>query len=163
MFKAVKEMKDRAVEMNPTLKNVKDTLEFLESRMRQVTELDIKTETETSGFMLDLKRGAEVVEKCSRVQYRCNWCIKQPNYYTDELLHLDKTLNKLLETLEDGPLDMHSVSMGNVPQLPQLTVGLDVPLEDLKMKLLHENDIHSRSHCSRRMWEDPLSTKVLSR
>ncbi|XP_060672819.1 protein DA1-related 5 [Ziziphus jujuba] len=117
LFDAVKEMKDKAPMFKTILNNLNDTLEYLEPL---ITEFNMPEE-EATKFQLEMKKGAELVRKCSEV-HRSNFCIK--NRYTAKLRKLDKILKKLLN---------------DPPQLPSITVRLDAPLTDLKEKLLNKN------------------------
>ncbi|KAH7520128.1 hypothetical protein FEM48_Zijuj08G0111300 [Ziziphus jujuba var. spinosa] len=183
LFDVVIEIKNKNLMFKPILKKLKSTLESLKPLITVIEKYNKKLdlpEGETTDFKLEMKKGEELVRKCSKVN-KFNIFIK--SYLAGKLTELDDTLRRLIEILEaqgvrDGKenltltreirLDLkenlrltreiHSKVDGggsnnglvhnqiNVPaisscdvldQLPSLTVGLEKPLKELKMRLLN--------------------------
>ena len=151
----------------PILKKITATVDALKPVIDDIKklndELDLQPD-EISGFQKEMKKGQDLIVKCSKV-HRCNFCIK-PHYF-DELQELDENLNRWMDfminvqqvrdTKKNKEIvgQMHQKILGksgnqaadnrttstascDVPeQLPSLVVGLDGPLEELKKRLLN--------------------------
>lgn len=162
LFEELKDIKDKNVNFKPTLKKLRGTVIELQPLIGEIQalngELDLP-EKETSEFTLEMKNGAELVRKCLEVRWY-NICAKSD--YTEELLELDETLQRRIQILlvqaardtkksllllqreragvnGDRSNPAASLLSCHVPGLPQLIVGLDAPLKELKTRLL-END-----------------------
>ncbi|KAF7828759.1 putative disease resistance protein [Senna tora] len=166
LLKAILDTKDRAVQFRPTLDRLASTLRSIEPVIEQIErynrQLD-RPKEETEKLIQDLKNGKKLVLKCSEIQW---WkCCFRP-HYQQELEALDESLKRFFnidlqvqmardqkETLvEVKEIHMQVKKLNMVarndrieirglcsaPQPPPFTVGLDVPLMKLKVRLLQD-------------------------
>ncbi|KAK7263083.1 hypothetical protein RJT34_30667 [Clitoria ternatea] len=160
LLSAVLEMKEKAVKFRPTLEKLEETLKSLDKLVKQIDELNKKLDRpaeETKKLIDGMKRGRELVLKCNKVQW-WNCCHKAD--YQGELQELDEFIVRFfnldmqaqinrngLETLVvvreiraelTGNRRVELRGVCSPPQPPAFTVALDLPLMDLKIKLLRE-------------------------
>ncbi|XP_059456250.1 probable disease resistance protein At5g66900 [Corylus avellana] len=141
------------------LKRLRSRLGTLKPLVEQISRLNREvghSEEETKGLIEQMKKGAKLVSKCSKIRW-WNYCMK--SQYADKLCELDEeigrffqfdlpasTARNVLETLvrvntigENMKLVVRNdwVSCA-VPRPPEFVVGLDVHMKQLKMLLLKE-------------------------
>ncbi|KAM5576421.1 putative disease resistance protein [Rosa sericea] len=158
---SVKQMKDILM-FKPQLRDIKSTLDSLEPLIKEMAECEKELdgqEEELENLRVEMEGGVELIRKCSKAsrfkQYK----------YGSRLVELSKSLQRLLGILKvQGIRDVKKalVSVRNienvvhriegncviqnnqsekiegwcaVPEPPTITVGLDVPLWELKKKL----------------------------
>ncbi|TKY55750.1 disease resistance protein [Spatholobus suberectus] len=164
LLKAVVDMKDRAVKFRPTLKRLESTLQSLEPLVRQIDGLNKQLDRpaeETKKLIDQMERGKKLVLKCSKVQW-WNCCHKA--HYQEQLEELDESMGRIfkydmpaqtnrnvleiLVAVRDIPPELRNIGprrtelsrVCSPPQPPEFTVGLDVPLRELKLKSLKDHD-----------------------
>ncbi|KAF3438901.1 hypothetical protein FNV43_RR17176 [Rhamnella rubrinervis] len=169
LYDVIKVTVIKNAKFKPISKEISGTVEALKPLIDDIIKFNKQLDlppNETSGFDEKLKKGADLLVKCSKV-HRCNFCVK-PHYF-DELQELDASLNGWMDILKvqhvrDVKKDkeivrqMHQKVFGNegnqgannrttltancdVPdKLPSLVVGLDGPLEELKKRLLSSGE-----------------------
>ncbi|XP_061363421.1 probable disease resistance protein At5g66900 [Gastrolobium bilobum] len=161
LLSTVLEMKDKAVKFTPTLQKLQSTLEAIGPTVKEREDLYRKLnrpEKETSTLIDQMKSGKDLVLKCSEVQW-WNCCYKAD--YQEELEELNASifsffnLNLQIQIARDGAEVLVEVreirtEIRNIvprneirgvcspPKPPEFTVGLDVPMNELKLKLLQD-------------------------
>ncbi|KAL6224749.1 hypothetical protein ACLB2K_003604 [Fragaria x ananassa] len=159
---SVKQVKDQILMSKPRLGDIKSTLETLQPLIKEMAECEKELdgpEEELENLRVKMEEGAELIRKCSKAS-----AFKKYKY-SSRLDELHKSLQRLLGILKvQGIRDVKKalVSVRNienvvqriegncviqnnhsekiqgwcvVPEPPTITVGLDVPLRELKMKL----------------------------
>ncbi|XP_027347157.1 probable disease resistance protein At5g66900 [Abrus precatorius] len=162
LLSAVLETKERAVKFRSTLEHLGGTLKAIEPLVNQIdvtNQLMDRPAEETQKMIDRMKSGTKLVLKCNKVKW-WNCCYKV--YYQEELEALDEEINRFfnldmqariarssLETLVQVN-EIHSEIRNFVPKKiglrgvcsppepPAFTVGLEVPLMELKLKFLRE-------------------------
>ncbi|GMY10724.1 probable disease resistance protein At5g66900 [Fagus crenata] len=157
LHETVKNVISQALMFKSTLERLKSTLDGLAPVVEEIRQLS-KTlrhpENETKSLIEQMEKGTKLVVKCSKVQ--CwNYCFKA--HYASELLELDEAIvrfcqvdmvvqntrnvletlvgvNRILENLDVKK--KHGILSCAVPRPPDFTVGLDLPLKELKTMLL---------------------------
>ncbi|CAI8609216.1 unnamed protein product [Vicia faba] len=169
LLSSVVEMKNKALKFKSTLERLEKTLESLAPLMNQIDELNKKLDRpakETERLIQHMKDGKELVLKCcdeDRFQW-WNCCYKKAEYQ-EQLEELDGEIRRFfeldlraqdarngLETLleiKEFRAEFRSVGLRNErielrgvclpPQPPGFIVGLDGPLNELKMRLLKDD------------------------
>lgn len=160
LLRAVVDMKDRALKFRATLERLEKTLKSIEPLAKQIDGLNKKLDrpAEETEKLIDLmKNGKNLVLKCNKVEW---WnCCHKANYQ-EELEELDgdigrffnldmqgQTNRNTLETqvmvaeiyaraVENVPRRSELKGVCSPPEPPGFTVGLDVHLRELKLKLL---------------------------
>lgn len=144
------------------LKDIKSRLDTVKPLISEMAgsnqQLSYTNKDELKGLEEVFKDGEELVLKCSKVR---RWDLYRKYKYATKLFRLEEQLNKSLEVLQvqgirDGKKtavlvdqmaklviqDHHYPSESKawcaVPELPQLIVGLEAPLEELKRKILDD-------------------------
>ncbi|KAK7331130.1 hypothetical protein VNO77_25344 [Canavalia gladiata] len=164
LLSEITEKKDRAVKFGSNLERLASTLKSIEPIIRQIDGLNKRLDRpaeETQQLIDQIKKGKKLVGECSKVQW---WnCCYMANYQ-EELEALDESIfrfftvdmqtgmgrNNGLETLilvneireeiqSIAPRKTELRGMCSPPPPPAFTVGFDVPLRDLKIKLLPEH------------------------
>ncbi|KAI4327492.1 hypothetical protein L6164_019945 [Bauhinia variegata] len=158
LLKAILETKDRAIKFRPTLERLEDKLRRLEPLIKQIAEYDRRLDRpkeEMEGLIKQMEECKKLVLKCAEI----NWwqCCFRP-HYQEELDELDNSLDKLLSSdlqvqiardqrenlleIREMRMDIKKLNVGIVgkgpcsaPDPPEFTVGLDIPLKELKLKL----------------------------
>lgn len=161
---------EKALLFKTMLNQIKSTVTIMEPLIKELTVSNMaldRPQSEMEGFVILLKKGKELVDKCSKNDKWWNFH-KKPGY-TTKLQKLDESLMRLLailpplqaarnqaETLVlvrelhakgNGKAQMTSYladktqneikSSCQAPEPPAFTVGLNKPLEELKNKLLN--------------------------
>ena len=157
LHETVKNVISQALMFKSTLERLKSTLDGLAPVVEEIRQLS-KTlrhpENETKSLIEQMEKGTRLVVKCSKVQ--CwNYCFKA--HYASELLELDEAIvrfcqvdmivqntrnvletlvgvNRILENLDVKK--KHGILLCAVPRPPDFTLGLDMPLKELKTLLL---------------------------
>nr|XP_048335018.1 probable disease resistance protein At5g66900 [Ziziphus jujuba var. spinosa] len=162
IFEELKDLREKNSMFKPCLKKVRGTVQYLRPLIKEIQglnkELDL-SESETSDFASEIKSGAHLVRQCLKVRWYCI-CVKAG--YTEELLELDDSLQRLIQILlvqsardvkkaliilqsqqagvnGDGSNQSVSLLSCHVPALPSLIVGLDEPLRELKTRLVESD------------------------
>ncbi|KAK7331131.1 hypothetical protein VNO77_25345 [Canavalia gladiata] len=153
--------KDRAVKFRRTLEHLASTLKSIEPIIRQIDGVNKRldwSDEETQKLVDQIKKGKKLVDDCSKVKHRWNFFYKAN--YQEELEALDEYICRFfmvdmqtqiarngLETVNEIRAVIESIAPGKTglrgmcspPPPPAFTVGFDVPLRDLKIKLLPEH------------------------
>ncbi|XP_057975707.1 probable disease resistance protein At5g66900 [Malania oleifera] len=171
LLKALLDAKDSAVNFKSDFKRLEYTLEYVIPLVSEIERLNDKLDrprSETQRLIIKLEEGKEIVSKCSKVQ-RWDYCRKYR--YSKKILKLDQSLQRffnveltvgeardvkqLLVEMQDAirkldRLSERSSSGGGswcgsegcaAPELPSLTVGLEVPLRDLKSLMVSRDGV----------------------
>lgn len=166
LLSAVLEMKDKAVKFRPTLERLESTLKSIEPLINQIEnfnrQLD-RPKEETESLIKQMKKGKDLVLECSKVQW---WkCCYKANYQ-EELEALDESIHKFFQLdmqahiRRDGAETLVEVreihteikrlnfvtrndrielkGLCSPPEPPSFTVGFDVPMRELKVRLLQD-------------------------
>ncbi|KAJ4963466.1 hypothetical protein NE237_023405 [Protea cynaroides] len=167
VLRAILETKDKAVNFKEDFERLQNTLEqvvpvFEEGRMLDL-ELNDRKRKGLEKLMVKLRKGEELVKKCSKVS-KINIFLKIR--YSSKIISLDETIlrfcqrelqveiwrdnkqlqrdvQQVLRTLQQGRTTVVG-SVGNkgsfvVPELPDRVVGFGSPLRELKYELFKEN------------------------
>lgn len=162
LYNAVNEVHDQNLMVKSILGDIKSTLDSLLPLMKEIADYEKKLvcpEEELQVFTIQMKEGVQLIQKCSKVG------AYEKQKYTNKLVELNNSLQRLLDILKvHGIRDMKKtlVTLKNienrfqqidanfvmqnnpseniearcaVPEPPPLTVGLDRPLKELKLKL----------------------------
>ncbi|TKY55751.1 disease resistance protein [Spatholobus suberectus] len=163
LLSAVVEMKDRAVKFKPTLERLESTLKSIEPLAKQIDGLNKRLDRpaeETKKLIDQMERGKKLVLKCSKVQW---WnCCHKANYQ-EELQDLDDSIVRffnldmqaqtnrngleILVEVRDIHAELRNIAprrtelrrVCSPPEPPAFTVGLDVHLMELKLRLLKDH------------------------
>ncbi|CAJ2635468.1 unnamed protein product [Trifolium pratense] len=168
LMSSVVEMKDRALKFKPTLERLETTLKSLAPLIKEIDEYNKKLDRspkETDRLINQMKEGKKLVLKCSDKEQIKWWnCCYKKAEYQEKLEELDNEIKRFfeldlraqdvrngLETLVEikefraefrsGGLRNERIELRGVclpPQPPGFTVGLDGPLNELKMRLLKD-------------------------
>ncbi|RXI07211.1 hypothetical protein DVH24_026347 [Malus domestica] len=169
LYDVLDELITKNVIFKPLLKEIKSRLDSLAPLLKDIEKSNKKldlSDKELVNLKEHLEEGVEVVQKCKKVRW---WSVYKRYKYANRLIDWDGSLQRLLEILNvQGIRDMKdsSLSVRNienvlsriesnmvipkqpdseawcaVPQLPPLVVGLDVPLRELKMRLLKDQNV----------------------
>ncbi|PNY16705.1 putative disease resistance protein [Trifolium pratense] len=168
LMSSVVEMKDRALKFKPTLERLETTLKSLAPLIKEIDEYNKKLDRspkETDRLINQMKEGKKLVLKCSDKEQMKWWnCCYKKAEYQEKLEALDDEIKRFfeldlraqdvrngLETLVEikefraefrsGGLRNERIELRGVclpPQPPGFTVGLDGPLNELKMRLLKD-------------------------
>ncbi|ONH96594.1 hypothetical protein PRUPE_7G139200 [Prunus persica] len=163
LLDAVIAVKAETTVFKPHLGNIKSTLDSLQPMIEEIEKYNSKEGLEN--YTMQMEAGVNLVRKCSKVGvWRC--CRKYR--YTKKLDELDRCIQRLVDVLKvQGIRDVREtlVSLRNietvlhriegnfvmqnqsekingwpaVPEPPPVTVGLDVPVKELKIKLLQDD------------------------
>ncbi|XP_028947579.2 probable disease resistance protein At5g66900 [Malus sylvestris] len=163
LFDAVKSVQEETTMFKHLLGDIKSTLNSLQPLIQEIEKYNSKEGLEY--FTVQMEKGADLVQKCSKVGVwkKCK--------YTKKLHQLEKSLRRVFDELKlQGVRDAREtlVSLRNietafsrieknlvmksnqpetvkcsyaVPEPPSVTVGLDLPLRELKMKLLKDEKV----------------------
>ncbi|KAL6273772.1 hypothetical protein ACE6H2_024464 [Prunus campanulata] len=154
LFSAVLKAKSTAKMFQSHLGNLNTTLDSLQPLIIQLEQsANVPLEKSLKNFKNKMEEGKKLVEECCEV---CRFNFIKKREYNDAIEALDDSLHRLLSILT-VQLGSHSAMLLNridgnvvaqnknqigvrcaVPPLPSVTVGLDAPLLDLKMKLLRD-------------------------
>ncbi|KAL2333615.1 hypothetical protein Fmac_014828 [Flemingia macrophylla] len=165
LLNVIVEKKNRAVKFRPTLERLEDTLKRIRPLAEQIDGLNKRLDRppeETERLIEQMRKGKDLVEECSKVQW-WNCCYKAN--YQEELEDLEACIDRffkydmpgqtnrnVLETLVVIK-DVHEELIRFVPRRselsgvclppepPAFTVGLDVHLRELKLRLLHGHHV----------------------
>lgn len=153
LFEAIIDVKDKAKEFKPALEKLKSTIEILQPMIKKIEELNREldqNEGPTKELVLKIQDGQDVVRNCSNVRW---WCLCRKREYTNRLLELNESLDKLLQTVPlENAMNLKQILLihqhinvtvvnqfkSSLPVLPTFTVGLQVPLNELKRRFLRE-------------------------
>lgn len=209
LYDMLKELISKSVIYKPLLKDILSELDYFKPLIKQIEDSNEQLglpEEEVKNFKSHMKKGIEIVEKCSKVR---KWHIYKKYKYANRLLGWDGALGRQLDILKvqeirdvkKNLIATHSIEEGvsriessqislmagveqiattsgnvekvlneiridsfhivegikrieskgcvqseseglcEVPELPSFTVGLDVPLKELKMKLLKDDQV----------------------
>ncbi|KAM1073582.1 hypothetical protein PS2_018312 [Malus domestica] len=163
LFDAVKSVQEENTMFQHLLRDIKSTLDSLQPLIKDIEKYNSKEGLEN--YAIQMEEGAKLVQKCSKVGL---W---RKHTYTKKLSQLDKSLRRVFDVLKrQGMRDARetlvslrsiqtvlsrieeSLKMKNnlpemvkcssaVPEAPSVTVGLDLPLKELKMKLLKDEQV----------------------
>ncbi|KAI5319374.1 hypothetical protein L3X38_039082 [Prunus dulcis] len=101
-----------------------------------------------------MRKGIKVVCKCSEVRTERDW---------KETLNAGKYIPERIENLqikENAVLPNHSEIEVSVPEIPPVIVGLEVPLRDLKRKLLNEDGVSMLVFCEDEQVKDKFKSNI---
>lgn len=162
LYKAVDEAHDQNLMFKSLLGDIKSKLDSLLPLMKVIAEYEKKLdcpEEELQLFTIHMKEGVQLIHKCSKVG------ADEKQEYTNKLVELSNSLQRLLDipkvhgirdvkkalvtlkyienrfqqidanfVIQNNPSE--NIEAGSaVPEPPPLTVGLDRPLKELKLKL----------------------------
>nr|POF20208.1 putative disease resistance protein [Quercus suber] len=155
----VKDVVSKARMFKPILKRLESTLNNLAPMVNEITQLSEQLDlrkVETENLIENMKKGEKLVRKCLKIRW-WNYCFKV--YYSDKLEELDKEIVRFCQV----DLQVHSTRNGlrtlvnvnlilqkvdsvvdrkgvpcTVRDPPDFTVGLDMPMKELKTLLLKE-------------------------
>ncbi|KAM3014333.1 hypothetical protein FF2_027057 [Malus domestica] len=163
LFDAVKSAQEETTMFKHLLGHIKSTLDSLEPLIKDIENYNSKEGLEY--FAIQMEEAANLVQKCGKVG------VWRKYKYTNKLHQLDKSLRRVFDLLKvQGIKDAREtlVSLRNietalsgieenlvmtsnhpekakcssaVPEPPCITVGLDFPLKELKMKLLKDKKV----------------------
>ncbi|XP_020238613.1 probable disease resistance protein At5g66900 [Cajanus cajan] len=167
LLNVIVEKKERAVKFRPTLERLEGTLKSIEPLAKQIDGLNKRLDRppeETEKLIEQMKKGTKLVKACSKVQW---WnCCNKANYQ-EELEELEACIDRFfkydmqgqtnrnvleaLVVIKDVHADIRNFAprrseLSGVclpPEPPAFTVGLDVHLRELKLKLLHAHHVAS--------------------
>ena len=159
---AVKEVGSKALMFKPILKSLESRLGSLAPLVEDIGRLSEQLElrkVETETLIEHMKKGEKLVRKCSKIRW-WNYCFKV--YYSTKLQELDEeilkfcqvdlqvystrnslmtlsSMNRMLQNVDSigESLETPRASCA-VPGLRDLTVGLEMPIMELKTLLLKE-------------------------
>nr|XP_023891174.1 probable disease resistance protein At5g66900 isoform X2 [Quercus suber] len=159
---SVKEVGSKALMFKPILKSLESQLGILAPLVEDIRQLSEQLElrkVETETLIEHMKKGEKLVRKCSKIRW-WNYCFKV--YYSTKLQELDNeilkfcqvvlpvygtrnslmalsSMNRMLQKVDSvvESLETPRVSCA-VPGLRDLTVGLKIPIMELKTLLLKE-------------------------
>ncbi|CAN6541787.1 unnamed protein product [Malus baccata var. baccata] len=163
LFDAVKSAEEENTMFQHLLGNIKSTLESLQPLIKDIEKYNSKEGREN--YAIQMEEGAKLVQKCSKVG------VWRKHAYTKKLNQLDKSLRRVFDVLKlqvmrdaretlvplrnietvlsrieerlkikNNQPDMVKCSSA-VPEAPSVTVGLDLPLKELKVKLLKDEKV----------------------
>uniref|UniRef100_A0A7N2LYM7 RPW8 domain-containing protein n=1 Tax=Quercus lobata TaxID=97700 RepID=A0A7N2LYM7_QUELO len=155
----VKDVVSKARMFKPILKRLESTLNNLAPMVNEITQLSEQLDlrkVETENLIKNMKKGEKLVRKCLKIRW-WNYCFKV--YYSYKLEELDKEIVRFCQV----DLQVHSARNGlrtlvnvnlilqkvdsvvdrkgvpcTVRDPPDFTVGLDMPMKELKTLLLKE-------------------------
>ncbi|CAN6698415.1 unnamed protein product [Malus baccata var. baccata] len=163
LFDAVKSVQEETTVFEHLLGDIKSTLDSLQPLIKDIEKYNSKEGLEY--IAIQMEEGANLVQKCSKVG------VWRKYKYTNKLHQLDKSLRRVFDLLKvQSIMDAREtlVSLRNiemalsgieenmvfkinhpekvkflsaVPEPPCITVGLDLPLKELKMKLLKDEKV----------------------
>lgn len=165
LFKLVIEVAETTYLFKSRLNHIKKTLDSIGPVIKDISEFDNRLKRigkDTDAFLEQLEAGIKLINKCSKIK---PWNVVGKYEYSKKLAGLEKSLlwfmqvpvqvklasnsMKTLVTVEgvDDKLDILLSKMSilengggggscNVPGLPDLIVGLDKPLKELKKMIL---------------------------
>ncbi|XP_068342702.1 probable disease resistance protein At5g66900 [Pyrus communis] len=166
LYDAVKSVQEETTMFKHLLGDLKSTLESLQPLIQEIEKYNSKEGLEY--FAIQMEEAANLVQKCSKVGGWSGW---RKYKYTKKLHQLDKFLHRVfyvpklqgvrderealvsLRNIEAAPsgIEEKLVMTSNhpekvkfssaVPEPPCITVGLDLPLKELKMKLLKDEKV----------------------
>ncbi|KAH0971374.1 hypothetical protein GBA52_023530 [Prunus armeniaca] len=163
LLDAVIAVKAETTMFKPLLGNIKSTLDALQPMIKDIEKYNPKEGLEN--YAMQMEEGVNLVRKCSKVGV---WSCRRKYRYTKKLNELDRRLQRLVDMLKvqgirdvretlvslrnietvlhriEGNLVMQNQSekingWSAVPEPPPVTVGLDVPVKELKIKLLKDD------------------------
>lgn len=168
LYNVVSEVIEKNTMFKSQLVDIKSALDCLEPLIEVIPEygkeLD-RPEEELQKFTIQMKEGIQLIHKCSKVRA---WNAYKRHKYANELVELDKSLQRLMDILKvlgirDAKKTLATVknietrfqqidekfvvqnipskkieAWSAVPELPPLTVGLEGPLKELKLMLLKD-------------------------
>ncbi|KAM1091151.1 hypothetical protein ACFX2J_018475 [Malus domestica] len=163
LFDAVKSAQEENTMFQHLLGNIKSTLESLQPLIKDIEKYNSKEGREN--YAIQMEEGAKLVQKCSKVG------VGRKHAYTKKLNQLDKSLRRVFDVLKlqvmrdaretlvplrkietvlsrieerlkikNNQPEMVKCSSA-VPEAPSVTVGLDLPLKELKVKLLKDEKV----------------------
>ncbi|XP_068331931.1 probable disease resistance protein At5g66900 [Pyrus communis] len=163
LFDAVKSVQEENTMFQHLLGDIKSTLDSLQPLIKDIEKYNSKEGLQN--YAIQMEEGAKLVQKCSKVG------VWRKHTYTKKLNQLDESLRRVFDVLKlQGMRDVRetlvslksiqtvlsrieeSLKMKNnqpemvkcssaVPEPPSVTVGLDLPLKELKMKLLQDEQV----------------------
>ncbi|KAK4841087.1 hypothetical protein QYF36_025434 [Acer negundo] len=160
LLKAVIEAKNKSQEYETELEKLKSTLESITQTIKKIEKLNGTleiSENETAKLKEDMKNGEELVRKCSEVKCCC-CCFKRVNY-ADKLINLNLSIERFIKVNMQAQMVRDNKEIlvevkemrkildrdGGVfdgpclaPDPPEITLGLDAPLEELRTELLKD-------------------------
>ncbi|XP_058766161.1 probable disease resistance protein At5g66900 [Vicia villosa] len=168
LLSSVVEMKNKALKFKSSLERLEKTLQSLAPLINQIDELNKKLDRpakETERLIKQMKDGKELVLKCSD-QDKFQWwnCCYKKAEYQEQLEELDGEIRRFFELdlraqdarnglealleIKEFRAEFRSAGLRNErielrgvcfpPQPPGFIVGLDGPLNELKMRLLKD-------------------------
>ncbi|RXH75273.1 hypothetical protein DVH24_029994 [Malus domestica] len=163
LFDAVKSAQEENTMFQHLLGDIKSTLESLQPLIKDIEKYNSKEGREN--YAIQMEEGAKLVQKCSKVG------VWRKHTYTKKLNQLDKSLRRVFDVLKlqvmrdaretlvplrnietvlsrieerlkikNNQPEMVKCSSA-VPEAPSVTVGLDLPLKELKVKLLKDEKV----------------------
>ncbi|KAB2617913.1 disease resistance protein [Pyrus ussuriensis x Pyrus communis] len=163
LFDAVKSVQEENTMFQHLLGDIKSTLDSLQPLIKDIEKYNSKEGLQN--YAIQMEEGAKLVQKCSKVG------VWRKHTYTKKLNQLDESLRRVFDVLKlQGMRDAREtlVSLKSiqtvlsrieeslktknnqpemvkcssaVPEPPSVTVGLDFPLKELKMKLLKDDQV----------------------
>ncbi|PRQ44990.1 putative powdery mildew resistance protein, RPW8 [Rosa chinensis] len=155
LYEEVNDMMAKNLIFQPLLKDLKsklDTLQVFFQDMARYKHSHPQKE-ELEACRTQIEQGRTVIHKCSHVS---KWNMYKKNKYTNQLLGLIKSLERLSEILKGTQVEMdvkeslvairnietmfETKALSTIPELPSFVVGFDVHLSELKIKLLSNDE-----------------------
>ena len=155
----VKDVVSKARMFKPILKRLESTLDRLAPTVNEITQLSEQLDlpkVETENLIKNMEKGEKLVRKCLKIRW-WNYCFKV--HYSNKLEELDKEIVRFcqvdlqvhgtrngLRTLVNVNINLQKVDsvvdrqrvLCTVRDPPDFTVGLDMPVKELKTLLLKE-------------------------
>ncbi|XP_009335764.2 probable disease resistance protein At5g66900 isoform X2 [Pyrus x bretschneideri] len=161
LYELLKELITKNLMFKALLKHIKSSLDDLEPLLKDIENSNKKLALpaeELEKLKVHLEEGIGLFQKCKKIG---RWNVYKRYKYSKKLIGWDESLQRPLQILNvQGIRDMKAglVVMKNlekavgierpnsesslvVPKLPPLVVGLDLPLKELKGKLLKDKNV----------------------
>ncbi|XP_059456169.1 probable disease resistance protein At5g66900 [Corylus avellana] len=149
LFEIVKDVTGNTLMFDDVLERLKSTLGRLKGVVEDIerSHREMGRPEEISALIKQMKKGEDRVKKYSKLQW---WKYPMRSHYTSKLRKLEEDLIRFFQldvaaltyrsVVSDTLARMNLAGVGSCadPEPPDFTVGLDVPLEELKMRLQKE-------------------------
>ncbi|RVX23780.1 hypothetical protein VitviT2T_010607 [Vitis vinifera] len=152
LIKAILDEGKKAAEFQAIFDRLQSTLISIGPTIQEIERLNKESDRskETEQLVQMLKHGKELIQKCSKVTW---WHYHKKWKYSNKLLDLDESLLRFFQVdmavqgfrdikeIKLGQRDPYHLKLGpcQAPDPPPLTVGLDIPLQELKMRLFRDD------------------------
>ncbi|XP_059623789.1 probable disease resistance protein At5g66900 [Cornus florida] len=150
LLRAILDVKDQAISFRSRLERLESSVKSIDSIVREIKELDrelVLPVEETKMFTDRLREAVNLVHNCSTTKW---WNFIMKFCYMMKLKELDETVEKFCQTLvllrdsRKNLVKLNEMQSGvyvgpcGAPEVLEFIVGLDVPLQELKTRLLEK-------------------------